>query len=351
MKTTFYNKEQPIFSCQWIVSPKYDLFFFIGSCVFSFLFLGVYYLLNRFGITLNGDSILLTYFLFSALFDHPHIFQTFSRTHFDQKEFQKRRYLYTVGLSGFILLVFFLTNLGYVKELVIFTALFGSWHVIRQHAGFINAYKSLNNDQEPIDNWIDSITFYTGILSAYCHDYSGIEKPTTIYGNLKVQFPSLPDGTGVFIWKIFLVSLCFFIIRQFWRVKEKKPINLPKILMMCSAVFTHLFLFFFFSAAFLLAEALETAHHTVQYQGWMMHYQKKRFPNIKRVALKWTLVALLYGIIVGVIEVYSLLNHQWAMWVMVPFYALILFHYYIDGKIWKFRNDPELQKTMFQKKI
>jgi hypothetical protein len=82
-------------SYRWIVSPRYDLGFFIFSCVLTFVFYGLYRVAHHLGWFLRGDSILITYFLFTAFFDHPHIFQTFSRTHYDADEFAKRRALYT----------------------------------------------------------------------------------------------------------------------------------------------------------------------------------------------------------------------------------------------------------------
>ena len=76
---------------RWIVSPGYDGFFFIGSCVFTLMFLGIYHAAQNAGFAPTGEAVLLTYFLFTAFFDHPHIFQTFSRTHLDRTEFNRRR--------------------------------------------------------------------------------------------------------------------------------------------------------------------------------------------------------------------------------------------------------------------
>ncbi|HNI94666.1 MAG TPA: hypothetical protein PL169_01285, partial [Leptospiraceae bacterium] len=104
--------------------------------------------------------------------------------------------------------------------------------------------------------------------------------------------------------------------------------------------------FFATETAFLVAESIETAFHAVQYQGWMMHFQEKRYPNARKIALKWFLVSLLYGVTAGVIEIYGLLSYVWAVWLFVPFSMLILFHYFIDGYIWKFRDYPELGKLL-----
>ena len=36
---------------------------------------------------------------------------------------------------------------------------------IRQHAGFMKAYKVINEDLDPIDNWLDWSVFYTGMFA------------------------------------------------------------------------------------------------------------------------------------------------------------------------------------------
>src|SRR4028118_1431746 len=96
------SNSSSVSSYRWIVGPRYDLFFFIGSCLLTFAFYGLYRVAHHFGFFLRGDSILITYFLFTAFFDHPHIFQTFSRTHLDRTELARRRRVYTWGPAASI---------------------------------------------------------------------------------------------------------------------------------------------------------------------------------------------------------------------------------------------------------
>ncbi|HMY68107.1 MAG TPA: hypothetical protein PLJ29_04380 [Leptospiraceae bacterium] len=339
-------ENQSIFKSGWIVSRNYDLFFFIGSFLFALMFYGIYRLCIYSGLEVNGLSILVTYFIFTAVFDHPHIFQTFSRTHADGEEFARRPKTYTLGILAFIGAGFILTGLGYVKELIIFAAYFGSYHVIKQHYGFMRIYKARNGDVLQTDNIIDSLTFYSGMFACFFNNFTYDGKPVLIYGDLNVVFPGTPDFVGETVWMIFKGSAAVFVLRQIQLVISGKQINLPKILLMSSALFIHYFVFFATETAFLVAESIETAFHAVQYQGWMMHFQEKRYPNARKIALKWFLVSLLYGVTAGVIEIYGLLSYVWAVWLFVPFSMLILFHYFIDGYIWKFRDYPELGKLL-----
>lgn len=335
-------------SDRWIVSQCYDLCFFIGSCVLTFVFLGIYRLAQQFNLTLHGDSILITYFIFTAFFDHPHIFQTFSRTHLDQIEFQQRKGIHTWGLMGLIGIGFVVLGFGKEADLIVVASILGSYHIIRQHYGLLKAYKNLNRDRNRIDDWLDFGTFNTGMFACFFNDYTDIGGPVVIYKELQSQFPELPPFVVEIVWSLFLIFLVLFVGRQIQRLLLGKPLNLPKILLLLAALSTHYVVYFATATPFLVAEALETAYHNVQYQGWMIHYQNRRFPNMPHVAWKWFGVAMLYGIVVGTIEILGLIDQGWGMWLFVPFTMIVIYHYCVDGMIWKLSQQPEL-RSLFQK--
>jgi len=332
---------------RWIVSPGYDLTFFIGSCALTFVFYGIWMAAQRMGVAPGMDSVLLTYFVFTALLDHPHIFQTFARTHADRGEFDRHRWLHTTGLVLFVLAGFVIMAVGGEAWLIVGAAVIGTWHIIRQHWGFLKIYKGLNNDRAPLDNWLDGLTYFTGMFACFFQDWGGLRGPIVVYGSIKVNAPSLPAGWGEAVWSLFLVLLVVFGFRQVQRAALGLPVNIPKLLLMGSALTTHWFVFFATATPFLVAEALETAYHDVQYQGWMMRFQKIRFPQVRRVALKWGLAALGYGLLVGTVEVLGLMRPgSWAMWCFVPFTMVVLWHYVVDGVIWRMRVDPSLRDML-----
>lgn len=338
--------QAPARPIRWIVGPKYDLFFFVLSGVLVFAFYGLYVLAQQWGLEPRGESVLLTYFLFTALFDHPHIFQSFSRTHFDRDEFKRRKKLYTWGLGGFVVVGLVVTGLGYEAELIVFASVFGTWHIIRQHYGMMRAYKVLNEDMQPLDNWLDALLLYFGCFACFFHDYEDIRGPVQIYGDLRANFPSLPPDIGAIVWNMFLVLAVAWGLRMVWRAGQGRAPNWPKLLLLAAALSTHYFVFFVAAVPFLVAEAIETVYHDVQYQGWVMHYQRKRFPKVKRVVLKWFAIAMIYGLIVGALEVAGFLGMRWAVWLFVPFTMCVIFHYYVDGLIWRFRDYPELREML-----
>ncbi len=339
-----------VFRARWIVGARYDLFFFIGSCVFTLFFFGIYQTAHHFDFILNGNNVLITYFLFTAFFDHPHIFQTFSRTHCDKIEFEKHKKTHTYGLLFFILLGFVFVFLNAESELIVAASIYGSYHIIRQHYGFLRAYKGINKDTADIDNWLDYGTFYAGMFACFFNDYTDIKGPIVVYESLRANFPAMPPDIEFIAWNLFIFFLLLFVLRQIWLLTAGEGINLPKILLMASALSTHFFIFYATATPFLIAEALETAYHDVQYHGWMMRFQEKKYPEVKKIALKWLGVSLLYGLTVGLIEIFGLLHKGWAMWLFVPFTMVVIYHYYVDGMIWKFGKDAELRELMFGQK-
>ena len=43
---------------------------------------------------------------------------------------------------------------------------------------------------------------------------------------------------------------------------------------------------------------------------------------------------------------WGLLHRGWAMWLFVPFTMVVLFHYFVDGLIWRTRDDPSLRELL-----
>jgi hypothetical protein len=334
---------------RWIVSPAYDLGFFVLSASATFALWGLYELLVAAGHAPDGSAVLITYLAFSGLLDLPHVFQTFSRTHRDPAEFARRRRLYTVGLPLLVAAGCALHAGGFERELVTVLALYGSWHVIRQHVGLARLYAMLNERPSAFDRALDEAMLVVGMGACVLRNYTdarafGIE-PVPVYGSLTAPFPMVPIAVADAVMVVAGLLLLVFVFRQAQRVRRGEPLNLPKLLLVGTALATHLGIFVFAAVPFLVAEALETAYHDVQYLGWMAHYQRRRFPAASRAAAKWLGAGLLYGALAGTLEGVGLADRAWA-WLFAPFAMLTLFHYYIDGKIWRTREAPELRELL-----
>lgn len=331
---------------RWLVSKRFDLSCFVFSGLLSFVFWGLYQGLVAWGWQPDGMAILITYFLFTTFLDLPHIFQTFARTHADREEFQRRKHLYTWGLVLILLSGFLFEPTGLEPWAVGLAALYGSYHIVRQHMGFIRVYHSLNEPERIVDHRLDRWCFQIAMLSFVVYDYvETSDEPLTrltIYGPHFGWFPVVPEEWGNFVVGLGFAAVGIIIWRQLELATRGEALNLPKLLLMGMALLTHFCLFVVASVPFLVAEAIETAYHNVQYHGFMAHYQHRRFGHVRWVVGRWLLAALLYGLVAGTIEVIGYVNGFFYL-LFAPFSMLTLFHYYIDGKIWKFSECPELR--------
>lgn len=341
------NQTTPVFSSRWLVSAPYDLGFFVVSGLLAFVFWGIYAGLIHFaGWQPDGLAILITYFGFTALLDLPHIFQTFARTHADKAEFARRKALYTWGLPLIMLSGLIFPLMGWDPWMIGLAALYGSYHIVRQHMGLVRMYHHLNEPTRALDHKLDIWCFQLALMGLVVYDYVELaDEPLTritVYGQHFGLFPVLPEWVGNLCLGVAALAVCVMVWRQLELLQKGELLNLPKLLLMGSALIVHFFLFVVAAVPFLVAEAIETAPHTLQYHGFMGHYQRRRFTGVKRVTLRWLGLALFYGLVAGTIEV---VGYTWGFFYLVfaPLSMLTLFHYYIDGKIWKFSQCPELR--------
>src|SRR5881398_495501 len=94
MATEVITRSQAgVISLRWIISPRDDLVWLIGSVLSSYALLVLY---------VSGVLPLLPMVaLWAILIDAPHVFGTFSRTYFDASEWKTRRRLMLGSLLFF----------------------------------------------------------------------------------------------------------------------------------------------------------------------------------------------------------------------------------------------------------
>ncbi len=318
---------------KWIVSARWDLCFFTGSVLLTY----AYYALYKGLLLLSPENFFHKYaaiiatLVFYSLFDHPHIFQTFSRTHADGIEFARRRTSYTLGLLLLVLSGFTLKPLGFDTHFDVFLNIYGIWHILRQNSGFLKLYKKKTEGLKIIDSYLDDILLYGTVILALLIRLSDHSRTALEW------IPHIDISHEIF-QKIFFLLIAIYALRQLYLLKIQS-LHLPKLLFLIAIVSTYYFTYAISDPPFGLLVALETIYHDVQYQGWIIHFQKNRFG--KDVWHRWLFYSLVYGCVFGCVAVYSFIS-PWGEYLFSPFMMLVLFHYYIDGKIWRFSKSPEL---------
>ncbi len=316
---------------RWIVSAPYDLFFFIGSAGASLLlYLFHLFLVSTFDLAIEQRTGLVSFVIFVGLFDMPHILQTFSRTHADKEEYARHRRRITLGLVAALLLGEALLAAELEDFLFTAGALYGIWHILKQNIGFVKIYKALHRDFDKVDNLLDSGVFYATVLACVS------ELQLVIYAAGSI--------------------ICLFMARQLQRILSGKTINLPKLLFIGVQIPLYYYLFFGLEVPILLFVAIETIYHDIQYYGWIRFYQKKRFSDDPGFANRWMVMTLSTSIVIACVTFvvfsdsgatyFSELDRAVLTYFFVPLYMIVMYHYYIEGVIWRFRESPELKDIL-----
>lgn len=392
-------------SFNWIISPRIDLVFFIGAA------LGGYFLftLQIFREPLGLDMAMV-YFIWLALIDAPHFFDTYSRTYLDREEMRKRRRLLlgSIGLLAIGPLAVFIGYLMYQSGsddymtpfLVLGSAvgIWAYWHVVRQHYGIMSLYKRKSKDFAPIDGWVDKSLLYVGLLAPFValvfrHPEAQsalvdlLELPLVALGGPALDVKQwLGNFATVMFWvSVTAVSLAVlaFVSRQAYRWIHGMPINGGKVLFFCAVIPLHSFVLYHPAVLFadlFLVSAFVTIFHDFQYHAIVWHYQRNRChgpdsrgeqygmaTKISRsvftffgLAVLWGVVGAYIGCLIDIIpgcmpvwrtNELTLFGPAGGGFPVSAFFTSIVLgflmhHYFVDQFIWRPSKDEKLRKDL-----
>ena len=343
----------------WILDPKKDLRFYIGSALAGWLYVGVILFaimtlenpledafavisLGAFEIPLNLRFLVLISWAF--ILDAPHVWATLGRTLFDPDEWKVRRreilfsfvwflvgpaFIFTPYLIGGVSPSFGYTFSSETLALgaLIFFVLFRLWayyHVVRQHWGFFNLYKRKNSDfdnggrHDKIDKWFFNTTLYMPLLmfmtSAFYSQTPGqpeLGLRTPIWGEMSVGSILYPVT-----WAIFLGMLLFYAGYQFKLWQEGKTLNGSKLLYMALIIPLHLVAFSHPIMAVFIVPLVTVGHniqyHCIVYQYAQNKYLEKRERQFRVV--KWLFKNFAIYATVGLIFTFAFYKGPWIGW-------------------------------------
>lgn len=323
----------------WIVSPVYDLGFFVLPCLLSLAIFAFYEVLVHLDVPNLMWWVFGIYVVFDSFFDTPHIFQSFSRTHKDISQYRKYRLAFTWGFLALIIFDTYIFYLGYKEVWMVFFACIGYYHIGKQNIGFLMAYRAKSGQFFKADVFFDRYLYLTIFFTTGCHYF--FNSPESFLYPLQKYVPNY------FFIGLSVLGLMIYLGRQLYlKLYLQSDISVAKVSLYFVTLLTNLIIHIDPTVPLSLIVVMETIYHDVQYQGWIMHYQKKFFEAVeKRVRLKWLGYSFIYGIVMGWI-LYSGQSGIWAIAIEPTFLSIILFHYLSDGFIWKFSKDPQLRTLL-----
>ena len=362
----------------WIVGREYDLALFFGGAAASLALLGLY---------MAGLPILLLWWGWLLVFDGPHIAAAFTRTYLDREEWRRRKRMLLLSLLAFAVGPTFLVAgqvLGVPDLFLLFlgaSALYGYYHVVRQHYGFLALYKATHRDAGKLGFHFDKWALYVGCWAPYFYLLLTHPRARALL-RLPVGTPAGPiegilPAALVALW---LAAMASPIVRSLVDPTARSWRPASVYLVLTIALYGLIYLIVarlepVYTAStgpdqdFLLISALITLFHNVQYLALVFFHNRNRYSGdgdfgaaraVSARPAPYLLACLAFSLLVylgvacstGVFPGCMLLPDS----KLGPFtlnqiglclwWGLAIHHYYLDQKIWRVRGDPQLRANL-----
>jgi hypothetical protein len=339
------------FTARWIISPREDLVWFVGSVASSYLLLALYV----WGVV----PLIPMVVAWAILVDAPHVFATFTRTYLDREE---RR---TKGRLLWWSLLFFAAGpvavlLGAGYAFFFLAALWAYYHLVKQHYGFMVLYKKKNGDLDKTDDALDRAF----LLAAFTYPFVRFvaEDPEAL--KRVPQFMHAGLGTlerGLLVLTV--VAAALWLGRQIQRAMKGLPLNVPKYLLLAAAVPMHwVVLLTPMEHKPIAIVAMLTVYHNLQYHRLVWFHNRKYTRDehgrerhgaahfLSRRVFHYAAFGLLFGLWYQVPR--QFVNHgadPASLYTQLAsgfLWGYALLHYYLDSKIWRVRRDPSVGQAL-----
>ena len=350
----------------WIVSPAYDLRWFLGSALVPFGFWGLAALTD----TIGGVPTALVCFLgFQLLFNMPHNLQTWVMSYLDVG--QRRRYRRElVGGAAVVAAIVGGTALISPRFLYLWVSnaivYWGYYHLVKQHWGFNRLYAARGPREGHGDAQIDQVTLWVLTLGPLVYRWA-FGDMTIRVGELAITLPHppTPAWAGDLAWMLVLAFGGCWVWRQHQRAREGRFSEGGFLLMIAVAVT------FWLAVAvcqdLVVAIVIITAWHNIQYLGltWFHHGNRarrlreeapERAPRVAGWAadgrIGW-MIALCAAYGIAVFSPFAILPSLMGLppteappQAEVVLTSVVALHYYVDSLLWHMGSNPELRRDL-----
>ena len=325
------------------VNPKFDALWLVGSLFVPICFYALYrWAATNYFSDRPEAGVIFFFVIFTTIFDAPHIFATLARTHFDRSEFKRRRNLHLLSLPMALAVTLSAPVLGFEDAFLTFFGLYGSWHIIRQNIGFLKMFHRHEPPSELGGRWE---IYWMYMLFAFYLTHE-VHSSRDIFGNWPHPIPYNLLLLCEWLTSSALVVCAFIIfLRAYQQRRATGTLAWAKLgfLFGSGALFIWLALV---GAHPLILTAVGTIAHNIQYQAWIWNYHSHH----RGISKAW--IALAISLFTGAIIGLGLADRYVIYGVMLPiatiYNGFVLWHYFIDGYIWRLRDAPELRSLVNQ---
>lgn len=346
----------------WIGKPITESIFILGVPFICSLLL--FFIPSSF---IHSNEIPETVWLFLVVFiDVGHVYSTMYRTYMDKELIAKHQNLF-FGLPLMLLLISIL--LHSISPIIFWRCLayFAVYHFIKQQYGFFKIYNR-HHQNSVLKNFIDTITIYGATLLpiAYWHFSPNRNFNWFIKEDFLISHQVFNIG-ALIKWALFIL-IALYIVSELIITIKTQTINFQKNAIIFGTVLSWYLGIIYFNSDFVFT-FLNIVCHGVPYMAIIWIHGKKNNSNIGNSNKK--LLSIIFGkysILFFLVPIIFLAYFEENFWdslvwnehhdlfitftntsftlsknmlnIIVPVLSLPqLFHYVIDGFIWKIKND------------
>lgn len=350
---------------RWLVGPRFDLTWFFGGAALGLLVVP--------GLFAAGVPIAALFWAWLLLVDGPHIGATLLRTYLDPEERRARPRLLAWSLLAFAagpLAIGVGVATGSKDPFALFlavSALYGFYHVVRQHYGFMALYGAIGRDGDARAARLDGWTLYVGCWAPYLY-FMAVHPLARALVHLP---PALGPLEAALAWgcvAAWVVALASFVVRRA-RAAAPSPTKTGYVL---AALASYGVIYFGVARlepvypqargpdeAFMLISVMTALFHGVQYVALVWVHERNRLAeraSLARYVGLLTLFSLGLYLAAGAATGVFPGLHPWSEATLGPvsvnelglslWWGLALHHYVVDAYVWRVRGDRRLARNL-----
>ena len=315
---------------RWIINKQQDLAWFIGSALAGYAVLAILVLAK------SPTVASVVAVVWATFINGPHFCATATRTYFDSSQLRKRSLL-LLWIIPLTLLPFLLVSFAGKTILFVFAAAWGTYHVAKQHLGFVMLYKRANKETADF-KWDRRFLLLSQLL------------PLGLFLIWYLYLPTLiPFKIGLVVQ---IGVALFYVAHQAEKYRAGEEMNWPKLLLLSLVVPLHWLALVCavadpVSGVFIFTIAINIGH-ALQYHRLMWFHNHNRYQTSKGFAAFLSRRVTYYYS--ASLALYLLFFFAGSIVMDAGPELLIIgaafMHYVLDARIWKTRDDPELAKAL-----
>jgi len=332
----------------WIVSRGQDLVWFQGSVLAGLALLAFFVAAPHLDDASTGPwhPVLLAVLLWGIAFDGTHVWGTYARSYLAADEASRSTlpggWSWAVLALGPAVALFVSPLFGFF---LVGANLWGYWHLVRQHYGFLMLYRRRAGEHDRRGARLDAMLLWVGCAYPYLR-FSLSDAYVASGLPLLLPPPALASLRLPLDLAFALVVLALVTLVLSERIEPFRPG--PKHLLLAIVTVFHLLVFALLDNLLAILATL-TIFHNLQYHRIVWQYERGRGRVPSGSLARYLTLGLAFGLVWYGARVFGVAatSSETTRNVLLGLGWGVAFHHYIvDGRIWRIRRSPDVARTL-----